>query len=148
MQFRRNANDTTDTTVIENEANVAGAGAEAGAAGTEAGAEEATIEFNGQKYTKAQLDELLKSLDQQKKDIKAAAKGQKPAAAATPKGVMVSFKNKAGETITGYGTLYFVARYNKKLHYKEASNVSVLPADWKEGDEIPAVLGDKAKITL
>lgn len=53
------------------------------------------------------------------------------------KGKMVSFKNQKGETICGMGTIYYVVRFEGKLHYKEESSVTVLPEGWKEGDAIP-----------
>lgn len=62
----------------------------------------------------------------------------KPAKVKTPrviKGDVVTFKNKAGETITGPGVLYYVVRFNKKLHYKEASQVTVLPADQQVNEQ-------------
>lgn len=47
------------------------------------------------------------------------------------KGTPCTFQNKAGETITGLGVLYYVVNLNGKLHYKEASKVTVL-------DKLPA----------
>lgn len=41
------------------------------------------------------------------------------------KGEMVTFQNQKGETILGMGTLYYVVRFKGKLHYKEASQVTV-----------------------
>ena len=43
------------------------------------------------------------------------------------KGQLVTFKNQKGEVIKGYGVLYYVARMNGKLFYKEASQVTILP---------------------
>lgn len=67
------------------------------------------------------------------------AKVKGPRDPSTLKGEMVTFKNKKGERITGMGVLYYVARMNGKLHYKEASQVQILPEGWKEGDPIPGV---------
>lgn len=66
-----------------------------------------------------------------------AKKGREPKALRDLKGVMVTFFNKKGERITGMGTLYYVTRFNGKLHYKEASQVQILPDDWNMGDPIP-----------
>lgn len=95
------------------------------------------IEWNGKMYTKSELEAELKNIQETAKKLKAAVKGEKAPATRTAKGVMVAFKNKAGETIIGPGVLYYVARANSKLHYKEASQVVLLPEGWKEGDPIP-----------
>jgi len=91
------------------------------------------------------IDELLGDIPE---DVKPAPKAnaaksstpkepKEPKAPRVNKGVMVRFTNKAGQTITGMGVEYYVARMNGKLHYKEASQVTILPDDWKEGDPIP-----------
>lgn len=102
-----------------------GEGAQEGAEGTEQTEEEDELD----KQIKAKMAEL--------KALKAAKKGTPVKPERTLKGQWVAFKNKAGEQIVGLGTLYYVARAGGKLHYKEASQVQVLPADWKEGDPIP-----------
>lgn len=61
-----------------------------------------------------------------------------PSAPRELKGEMVKFKNKSGQEIVGPGVLYYVARMNGKLHYKEASQVTILPPDWQEGDPLPS----------
>lgn len=74
-------------------------------------------------------EEIKAILDKAQADLKALralSKGEKPKAERVNKGVMVTFKNKAGEQITGLGVLYYVTRAGGKLHYKEASNVHVL----------------------
>lgn len=58
------------------------------------------------------------------KELKAAAKGQKVKVNRELKGEMVTFTNKSGARITGLGVLYYVARMDGKLHYKEASQVT------------------------
>lgn len=55
-----------------------------------------------------------------------ALKVTEPKVKKEPKGVPVSFQNQAGETITGNGTLYYVVRFNGKLHYKAADAVTLL----------------------
>ncbi len=46
------------------------------------------------------------------------------------KGTMVAFRTKDGKVVVGMGVLYYVARMDGKLHYKEASQVTILPDDW------------------
>jgi len=53
------------------------------------------------------------------------------------KGQMVAFHTKKGELVVGHGVRYWVARMDGKLHYKEESQVTFLPDDWKDGDPIP-----------
>lgn len=86
------------------------------------------------------LDELLGSAPlplSAKKEQKETKVPKAPSAPREVKGVMVKFKNKAGQEIVGPGVLYYVTRCNGKLHYKEASQVTLLPEGWKEGDSIP-----------
>lgn len=71
---------------------------------------------------KAQIAELKAK----EKELKAALKGEKVKKTRELKGEMVTFKNKAGDQITGLGVLYYVTRSNGKLHYKEASQVSIM----------------------
>lgn len=115
-------------------------GAEAGS--TEAAAVEAKITWEGKEYTKAELEQLIKDQDEAKKKMKAALKGEKVTTTKEAKGVMVAFRNKAGELIVGKGVMYYVARSGGKLHYKEASAVSFLPEGWKDGDAIPPTQGE------
>lgn len=60
-----------------------------------------------------------------------------PTAVKLNKGQMVAFRTKTGQVVIGSGVLYYVARMNNKLHYKEASQVTILPDDYKEGDPLP-----------
>lgn len=76
---------------------------------------------------KADAIELKKKLKDEKAALKAKEKEEK--APREIKGIMVTFTNKAGETIKGKGVLYYVVRQDGKLHYKEASQVTVLPAE-------------------
>lgn len=85
---------------------------------------------------KEEIEQDILDLMAKIKDLRAEKKGQKPKAEKVNKGVMVAFKNKKGEIITGKGVEYYVARHGGKLHYKEAGQVIFLKDDWKEGDEI------------
>lgn len=76
--------------------------------------------------------ELLKSLKSKKKDLGKVAKGEK-----VVKGIMVAFRNKQNELITGMGTRYYVARSGGRLHYKAEDATIILPEGWKTGDAIP-----------
>ena len=49
-----------------------------------------------------------------------------PSAPRELKGVMVRFRNQKGEIITGLGVKYYVVRFEGKLHYKEASQVTFI----------------------
>ena len=69
---------------------------------------------------KAQLEIAKQALKDAKEKQKAEPKARKL------KGTMVTFTNKAGETISGLGNLYYVVRQGGKLHYKEFSAVTVL----------------------
>lgn len=94
---------------------------------------------NGQ--PKRSKEEIEKEIEDAKKKIaalKAEAKGEKPKKEKVIKGKPVAFYNQKGELITGMGVQYYVARHNKRLHYKEASQVAFLPDTWKEGDPVPA----------
>jgi hypothetical protein len=104
----------------------------------ENGAEEDTelFEYEGKQLTLKQIEEVIKQKQAELKNLKAVAKGETPKAARVVKGVMVAFKNKKGETITGPGVVYYVARHDGKLHYKEGSQVVFLPEGWKDGDPI------------
>lgn len=42
------------------------------------------------------------------------------------KGEMVTFKTSKDKTVVGMGTIYYVARMNGKLYYKEASQVHIM----------------------
>lgn len=84
-----------------------------------------------------EIEAKIKELQQLIKAEKAKLKGDAAPKERTLKGQMVAFKNKKGEQIVGMGSLYYVARFEGKLHYKEASQVVVLPEGWKEGDAIP-----------
>lgn len=87
------------------------------------------------------LEEQIKALKNKLREVKGVpAKKDR-----VLKGTMVAFKNKAGDVITGLGVMYYVARHNGKLHYKEASQVVMLPEGWKEGDAIPALPEPEAK---
>lgn len=69
-----------------------------------------------------QKDEL-KELQKQKKALKS------PNMPRALKGVMVTFKNKAGVQVTGMGSRYYVVRMDGKLHYKEESQVTLMTED-------------------
>ncbi len=84
-----------------------------------------------------EIPEDVKPAPTKSSTSKAPKEPKEPKAPRINKGVMVRFTNKAGQTITGMGVEYYVARMDGKLHYKEASQVTVLPDDWKEGDPIP-----------
>lgn len=84
-------------------------------------------------------NEEIKALQAKIKELKAKNKGESVKPSRTLKGQMVTFLNKKGERITGLGVTYFVARSGGKLHYKEATQVTLLPESWKEGDAIPEV---------
>lgn len=94
-----------------------------------------------------EIDDLLQEADDTAaisgiEKAKSKGKAFKEKVASEPrvnKGVMVRFHNKAGQEIVGYGVHYYVVRYKGKLHYKEASAVTVLPEGWKEGDAIPGL---------
>lgn len=86
--------------------------------------------------SKEDIEKDIAELNAKIKDLRLEKKGQKPKSEKVTKGVMVAFRNKKGETITGKGVEYYVARHGGKLHYKEASQVIFLKDDWKEGDEI------------
>ncbi len=63
---------------------------------------------------------------------------KEPKAPREIKGQLVRFKNKKGEEITGMGVLYYVVRFEGKLHYKEASQVKeVQPAEQPDLDIPP-----------
>lgn len=97
-----------------------------------------SVSANGaEARAKEQIEADIKAAQDKIKALKAEAKGQKVKAEKVIKGRMVAFKNKAGDQITGMGNLYYVARHGGKLHYKEASQVTLLPEGWKEGDAIP-----------
>lgn len=66
-------------------------------------------------------EQKIERLTAELKKIKAESKQKKEL-----KGVPVEFKNKAGETIKGNGVMYYVVNLNGKLHYKEASQVTLL----------------------
>lgn len=108
--------------------------------GTEGTGTEVAEETADQK--KARIDAAIKALKDQEKALKAELKGEKPKVDRVLKGHMVTFRNKAGEQVTGLGTLYYVTRMNGKLFYKEASQVAILPEGWKEGDALPALPGE------
>lgn len=56
----------------------------------------------------------------------------------TAKGVLVAFRTKdKRELIVAPGVIYYVVRMHGKLHYKEGTQVVILPDDWSEGDGIP-----------
>lgn len=60
---------------------------------------------------------------------------REPKAPRELKGQLVRFKNKKGEEITGMGVLYYVVRFEGKLHYKEASQVKeIQPAEQPDLD--------------
>lgn len=102
----------------------------------EEGGEEELFEYDGKQLTLKQIEEVIKQKQAELKNLKAVAKGESPKAARVVKGVMVAFKNKKGETIIGPGVVYYVARADGKLHYKEGSQVVFLPEGWKDGDPI------------
>lgn len=103
--------------------------------GAEAGAE---VAKTPEELEQERLDAEIKEAQERIKALRAQKKGEKVKTPRTLKGQMVAFKNKAGETVTGLGVLYYVTRAaGGKLHYKEASQVQVLPEGWKEGDAIP-----------
>ena len=77
-----------------------------------------------QAKAKAEAKELKEKAKAEAKAAKEAAKSEK--SPRESKGVMVEFTNQAGETIKGKGVLYYVVRQDKKLHYKEASKVTIL----------------------
>ena len=89
------------------------------------------LEFNQestQELTPLQIAQ--QAVEQARAQLKALKEAEKEAKAKKEtKGVMVTFTNQAGETITGKGVLYYVTRVDKKLHYKEASQVKVLTPD-------------------
>lgn len=105
------------------------------------------VKENGENADKAQLEALIKAKADELKKLKAELKGEKPKKERTLKGQMVAFKNKAGDVITGLGQMYYVARHGGKLHYKEASQVILLPEDWKDGDPIPWPVAEAAEAT-
>lgn len=71
--------------------------------------------------TAEQLANEIREMQTKLKALKAEAKPKKES-----KGIPVTFKNKAGEVISGPGVLYYVVRQDGKLHYKEASQVTVV----------------------
>lgn len=81
------------------------------------------------------IDELLGS-----NPLASKGKVKEPRIPREYKGEMVTFTNKAGQRIIGPGVLYYVARMDGKLHYKEKSQVVILPDTWKMGDPIPGVI--------
>ena len=73
------------------------------------------------------LEIAQKAVEEAKAQLKALKEANKANKAKKEnKGVMVTFTNQAGETIKGKGVLYYVVRQDKKLHYKEASQVRLL----------------------
>jgi FKBP-type peptidyl-prolyl cis-trans isomerase len=109
--------------------------------GTNEGSEAPTVEEvtakTQEQLTKEAADAEIKKLQEQIKELRQKAKGEKAKKEKVLKGQNVTFTNKAGERITGLGVIYYVVRHGGKLHYKEASQVQVLPEGWKEGDAIP-----------
>lgn len=77
---------------------------------------------------KDEAKEAAKKLKAEQKEaakaLKAAEKGEK--GERQLKGQKVTFTNQKGEVIEGYGQLYYVVRQGGKLHYKEASKVTVM----------------------
>jgi FKBP-type peptidyl-prolyl cis-trans isomerase len=111
------------------------------AEGTNEGSDAPTVqevtEKTQEQLTKEAADAEIKALQEKIKELKAKAKGEKVKKEKVLKGQNVTFTNKAGERITGLGVIYYVVRSGGKLHYKEASQVQVLPEGWKEGDAVP-----------
>ncbi len=86
-----------------------------------------------EKAAKAAEKQAAKEAKEKERAEKKAAKEAEKAAKGPRvlKGQPVTFTTKGtGETITGYGVLYYVVRFNGKLYYKEASQVTLL-------DELP-----------
>lgn len=77
-------------------------------------------EMTAVEKAKAELEKAKQLL----KDAKAAEKTEPKEKKL--KGTMVTFVNKAGETIKGLGNLYYVVRQDGKLHYKAEDAVTVL----------------------
>ena len=88
-----------------------------------------------QAEAKAKIKEIQEAAKKAAKELKEKAKAEAKAAkeAIKPsresKGVMVEFTTQAGELVRGKGVLYYVVRQDKKLHYKEASKVTLLPTE-------------------
>jgi hypothetical protein len=123
-------------------------GPEANAAGTTTPTDETSTpptkeEVKEKSQEEIDLEAQIKALKDKLREVK----GVPPKKDRVLKGVMVAFKNKAGDVITGLGVMYYVARYKNKLHYKEASQVVLLPEGWKEGDPIPELPEAPAKET-
>ncbi len=88
--------------------------------------QEPTQEILIEGLTPDQVKAKIEEMKAEEKRLKSLLKGEKPKVAKETKGVMVTFTNKAGETITGKGVLYYVTRSGGKLHYKEATQVTIL----------------------
>lgn len=73
-----------------------------------------------------EYDAEIKAIQDRIKELRRLKKGEKPKVEKEIKGVMVSFKNKAGEEITGMGSRYYVVRFGGKLHYKQEDAVHVM----------------------
>lgn len=54
-----------------------------------------------------------------------------------PKGIMIEFTNQKGQLIRGLGNLYYVVRFEKKLHYKAIDAVRIIPAEELTVPETP-----------
>lgn len=120
------AQNTTEEDLLSG-ASASGNGTTEAAAGTPTAEEVAAIEAE------------IAAAQQKIKELRAKKKGEKVKNPRVLKGQMVAFRNKAGELITGLGQMYYVTRHGGKLHYKEASAVTILPEGWKEGDAIPGM---------
>jgi hypothetical protein len=86
------------------------------------------------------LDELLDDIQPTEKKPRSP---RQPSTSRPGKGVNVAFYNQKGQLIAAPGVLYYVTRMDGRLHYKEASQVTMLPADWQPGDPIAPSLMDK-----
>lgn len=85
-------------------------------------------ESNATLYNQSQLDDEIKkavaeALAAKKKEPK---EKKEKAPKKEPKGIMIEFENTAGKTIRGLGNLYYVVRFEKKLHYKAADAVRII----------------------
>lgn len=85
--------------------------------------------------TKEEFEKEIAELQAKIKATRAEMKGEKPKKEKVVKGVMVTFQNKEGKTITGMGTRYYVVRQDGKLHYKAEDAVHVLTQE--EIDALP-----------
>lgn len=93
--------------------------------------ETAKVETEDEKQLR-EIKEAVAEMQAKAKALKTKIKDESAGTKKATKGIMVTFTNQAGETITGLGNLYYVVRgEDKKLHYKAADAVTIIKVEEK-----------------